>query len=98
MLVEIREVEVHIQPETILTQALQEGDLTVDRVIQECIAEDGLESVLDSVDNNDIMNYITEYDLDIELNAYEQITRALVELNQSQKAQLLWHLLKCEEN
>ena len=98
MLVELKDVEVFIEPNEILTQALEEGDLTVDTVIRECITEGGDEAVLDALDNDDIINYVEKYDLDIKLNVYEQIKRALVELSQKDKAQLLWYLLKCEEN
>ena len=98
MLIEIKEVEAHIQPETILTQALQEGDLTVDRVVQECIAEDGVESVLDVVDNDEILNYVQRYDLDLKINTLEQVFRAIPELTKTDKAKLLWQLLQCKED
>ncbi len=97
MLVELKDVEVFIEPNEILTQALEEGDLAVDRVIQDCLTEEGVESVLDAVDNNDIRDYVEKYDLDIEIDVYDQVARAVKEFTQEQKAQLLWQLLKCEE-
>ncbi len=96
MLVELRDVEVFIEPQDILTQALEEGDLQIDRVVQDCITEEGAESVLDAVDNNDITNYVEKYDLNIEIDEYDQVVRAIKEFSQAQKAQLLWQLLKCE--
>ena len=96
MLIELRDVEVHIEPETVLTKALKEGDLSIDRVIRGCITEDGVESVLDSVDNDDIMRYVKDYDLDIECDNYDLVVRSIKELSQPRKAQLLWQLLKCE--
>lgn len=98
MLVELRDVEVHIEPETVLTQALQDGDISIGTVIYECISEDGVESVLDGIDNDDIRDYVEKYHLDAEIDSYEHIIRAIKELPQSQKAQLLWHLVKLEEN
>jgi len=98
MLVELKEVEVFIEPTEILTQALVDGDITVNTIVKECIIEEDYESVLDAVDNSDIINYVKEYDLDIEINNYDFVLRSIKEFPQSHKAQLLWHLLKCEEN
>ena len=98
MLIEIRDVKAHIQPETILTQALQEGDLSIDAIVRECIAEEDYESVLDAVDNDDILNYVQRYDLDIKINTLEQVFRAIPELTKSDKAKLLWQLLQCKED
>ncbi len=97
MLIELRDVEVHIEPEVVLVQAIEEGDITTDTLIRECISQEGAESVLDAVDNDDIHNYVEKYDLDIEIDVYDQVARAVKEFSQSQKAQLLWQLLKCEE-
>ena len=97
MLVELKDVEVFIEPNDVLTQALEEGDISIDHVIRECITEEGVESVLDAVDNEDIKNYVQRYDLDIEIDGYDQVERAVKEFSQPKKAQLLWQLLKCEE-
>ncbi len=97
MLVELKDVEVFIEPNDILTQALEERDISIDHVIRECISEEGVESVLDAVDNDDIRDYVEKYNLDIEIDVYDKVARALKEFSQPQKAQLLWQLLKCEE-
>ena len=97
MLVELRDVEVFIEPNEILTQALEEGDIQIDRVIQDCMTEEGVEAVLDAVGNDDIRDYVEKYSLDIEVDVYDQVARAVKEFSQPQKAQLLWQLLKCEE-
>jgi len=97
MLVELRDVEVHIEPNNILTQALQEGDININTLIYECMNEEGAESVLDAVDNSDITDYCKKYELGIELDTYNQIITAIKELSESEKALILWHLLKCGE-
>jgi len=97
MLVELRQVEVFVEPNDILTQALEEGDISVDRVIQECITEEGVETILDAVDNDDIREYVEKYELDLEINTYSQVSRAINEFSDIDKANLLWQLLKCKE-
>ena len=98
MLVELRQVEVYIEPNDILTQALEEGDISVDRVIQECITEEGVETILDAVDNDDIREYVEKYGLDLEINTtLDQVTKAVIYFNQTEKAKLLWLLLRCED-
>ena len=97
MLIELKDVEVFIESNEILTQAIEEGDISIDHVIRECISEEGVESVLDAVDNDDIRDYVEKYNLDIEIDVYDKVARALKEFSQPQKAQLLWQLLKCEE-
>ena len=94
MLIELRDVEVHIEPETVLTQALQEGDISLDTIIRECISEDGADAVLDSIDNNDIESYSKRFGLADELPNYDEIVLGLRELDQDDKAKLLWQLLK----
>ena len=97
MLVELRDVEVHIEPELILTQALNDGEITIDTVIRECISEGGDECVLDAIDNDDILKYVKEYDLDIEIDMYDRVLRAIAEFSDTDKARLLWQLLKSKE-
>jgi hypothetical protein len=97
MLVELRDVEVFIEPQDILSKALQEGDLTVDQAIYECVSEEGVERVLDAIDNDDIRGYVERYDLDLELDTFAQVARAVSTFSQEDKAKLLWLLLKCQE-
>lgn len=94
MLIELRDVEVHIELETVLVQALEEGDISVDTIIRECISQDGVEAVLDSIDNDDIINYSQRYALIDELVNLDEIIRSVQALNNDDKAKLLWLLLK----
>ena len=96
MLVELRDVEVHIEPETVLTQAIQEGDISIDTIIRECINEDGVESILDAVNNEDICEYAQKYHIELGINSVLQITMAVHKLSDEDKAKVLWQLLKCE--
>ena len=99
MLIELRDVEVFVEPDDILIKALEEGDISVDRVIRECINEDGAEAVLDAIENYDIKDYAEKHELhpDEEIDQYERILQSLQELSQTDKARLLWQLLKCQE-
>jgi len=96
MLVELRDVEVHIEPEEILTQALQDGDITVGTAIYLCINEEGVESALDAIENEDIKNYCESRNICNNFEDFESIVAAVIKLTQSEKAQLVWMLLKCE--
>ena len=93
MLVELKSVEAHIQPEEILIQALQEGDISMRRVIEICESEEGEESVLDEIDNDRIRDYCKKYDLNIELDSYSQVVSVIEDFTHQEKALLLWHLL-----
>ena len=99
MLIELRDVEVFVEPDDILTKALEDGDLSIDTVIREWITEDGAEAVLDVIDNYDIKDYVEKHELnpDEEIDVYEQVVQSLQELSQTDKAKLLWQLLKCQE-
>ena len=94
MLVELRDVEVHVAPETILVQALEEGDISVDTIIRECISQDGADAVLDAIDNDDITSYSKRCGLTDELPQIDAIVLGVRELDQEDKAKLLWLLLK----
>jgi len=94
MLVELRDVEVHIEPETVFTQAIQEGDITTDTVVRECIDQDGADAVLDAVDNSDIESYCKRYALADVLPKYDEIVLGLRGLANEDKAKILWLLLK----
>lgn len=96
MLVELRDVEVHIEPEIVLNQALQEGDITTDTVTRECISEDGVDAVLDAVDDEDIRNYCERKGIAKLIPNLQQIIDALGYLSQEHKALLLWQLVKRE--
>lgn len=96
MLVELKDVEVHIEPEEILNQALQDGDVTVGTAIYLCTSEKGVERVLDAIDNEDIRSYCDNNNIYNHLEDFESIATAVIKLTQQEKAQLVWMLLKCE--
>lgn len=96
MLIELRDIEVHVEPDEILKKALQEGDLDVRSVIRECIYEESAEAVLDCIEHCDIESYCKRHDIGINLVHFETIASALRDLTNLEKAQLLWLLLKCE--
>jgi len=93
MLIELKSVEAHIQAEEILKEALQEGEISVKRVIEICEDEEGDESVLDEIDNDRIRAYSKSYDLNISLDSYAQVVSVVDDFAHQDKALLLWHLL-----
>lgn len=95
MLIELRDVEVYVEPDEILKKALEEGDLKVDQVVRACIYEESAEAVLDAIDHDDIEHYCKRHDIGTTMN-FETIASAIKDLTQLEKAQLLWLLLKCE--
>jgi len=96
MLVELKDVEIHIEPEEILIQALQDYDLSIDTVVSQCIYEEDVNAVLETIDNADIQNYCENNNISITTNGFESIAKVVKELNQQEKAKLVWMLLKCE--
>ena len=96
MLVQLQEVEGHIEPLEVLQQALQDYDISVSDVINICIDESGVDTVLESIENDSIRNYCYDKDINIELKYYEQISAAVKEFSSTEKAMLLWQLLKEE--
>ena len=56
MLVELKYVEVEIEADEILFQALRDGGLSVDDAVRICEEEAGTQEVLDSIDDEDIKN------------------------------------------
>jgi hypothetical protein len=94
MIVEVKYAEIDIEPETILVQALQEGDISIDAIIRECISEEGADAVLDAIDNDDITSYSKRFGLADELPNLDAMVLGVRELDQEDKAKLLWLLLK----
>jgi len=92
MLIELRDVEVYVEPDDIMTKALEEGDLTIDTLVRECISEEGVDSVLDAVDNSDITDYCERLELTPPVD-FTQISTNIRSLNQDEKAKLIWLLL-----
>jgi hypothetical protein len=97
MLIELKDVEVFIEPEVVLTQALEEGDITTATIVAECISEDGVDSVLKTLDADEIIEYVQKYNLKAYIGGINEIIEAISLLNDTEKAQVLWHLLKCKE-
>lgn len=96
MLIELRDVEVFIEPQEILTKALQEGDIDVSRVVTECIYEESSDAVLDAVENEDIGRYCERNAIAKLIPDLQQIIDALGYLSHEHKALLLWQLVKSE--
>jgi len=96
MLVELKDVEVFIEPKDILSQALSEGDITIQDVISQCIYEESVSEVLDSIDKEEIESYCLSNRISNHLLTLDDIAVALPSLNKTDKAKLLWLILKCE--
>lgn len=87
-------MEAYIQPDEILRQALQEGDISVATVVQECINEEGVDAVLKTLDEDEIIEYVEKYALKAYISGIDDITAAINKLSEDDKAKVLWHLLK----
>ena len=94
MLVELKDVAVHFEPQEILTQAIQDYDLSVTDVVNICIEEESVDTVLEVINNEDIKSYCHDKDINIDLDYFPQICEAIKEFTSAEKAQLLWQLLK----
>ena len=96
MLVELKYVEAHIEPEQILIQAIQEADISVESVVRACIEEEGADAVLEVISADVIKQYCYDKDINIELQYFDQISDAIKEFTTQEKAMLLWQLLREE--
>ena len=96
MLVELKYVEAHIEPEQILIQAIQEADISVESVVRACIEEEGADAVLEVISADVIKQFCYDKDINIELKYFDQISAAVQEFTTTEKAILLWQLLKDE--
>ena len=97
MLVELKDVEVHIEPIEVLQQALQDYDLSITDVISICIEESSEDTVLEVIRADVIKQYCYDKDINIELKYFNQISDAVKEFSSQEKAMLLWQLLQCKE-
>ncbi|WP_294967134.1 hypothetical protein [Sulfurimonas sp.] len=95
MQVELRDIEVHIEPTEILTQAIQDCDISIDDVVNICIDEESSDTVLSAVDNEDIKSYCDKYSIHISLDNFGLIANSIKDFSKDEKAKLLWLLLKC---
>jgi len=92
MLVELRDVEVYVEPDDILSKALSDGDLSISDAISICEEEAGASEVLDSIDDEDIQKYCNDKELEIECD-FEMMAKNLKGLSQEQRASLLWLII-----
>jgi len=92
MLVELKYVEVEIEADEILFQALRDGGLSVDDAVRICEEEAGTQEVLDSIDDEDIKNYCDTKGIEIKYD-FEMIASSLKHLSQEERASLLWFII-----
>ena len=97
MLIELQEVEAHINPADVVQQALEQRDIYADELISICIDHESTDYVLESIDNDKIKQYCYNKDLNLDEMYFEQISEAVKVFTTEEKAKLLWLLLKCEE-
>ncbi|RLE43856.1 hypothetical protein DRJ22_06425 [Candidatus Woesearchaeota archaeon] len=92
MLVELRDVEVYVEPDDILSKALSDGDLSISDAISICEEEAGASEILDSIDDEDIQKYCNDKELELECD-FEMMAKNLKGLSQEERAQLLWFII-----
>ncbi|WP_415251554.1 hypothetical protein [Sulfurimonas sp.] len=68
-----------------LTQALQDYDLSVKDLLNICIDEESVDTVLEAIKNEDIKAYYYSRDINIELKYFEQISEAVKEFTRAEK-------------
>lgn len=95
MLVELNDVEAHIEPTELLQQALQGGYISVSTTIDICIDEGSVNEILSSLDQDDIAEYYEEKRLRTSFNSVDLILEEISYLDDTSKAVLLWRLLEC---
>ena len=94
MLVELKYVEVEIEPEEILSQALRDGDLSVRDILSLCEDEVGMQDILEELapDGSEIQRYCDAKRIELEYN-FEDIARSLKHLRDDERASLLWLII-----
>lgn len=92
MLVELRDVEVYVEPDDILSKALSDGDLSISDAISICEEEAGAREILDSIDDEDIQKYCNDKELELECD-FEMMAKNLKNLSQEERAQILWFII-----
>lgn len=94
MLVELKYVEIEIEPEEVLSQALRGGDLSVRDTLSLCQDEIGMQDILEELepDGDDIQEYCNKKRIELEYD-FEDIVRSLKSLSQEQRASLLWFII-----
>ena len=94
MLVELKYVEVEIEPEEILSQALHDGDISVRDALSLCQDEAGMQDILEELepDGDDIQEYCDKKRIELEYD-FKGIVKSLKSLSQEQRASLLWFII-----
>ena len=92
MLIELRDVEVYVEPDDILSKALCDGDLSIRDAISICEEEAGAQEILENIDDNDIQQYYKDKSIQIEYD-FEMIANSLKYLSQEERASLLWFII-----
>lgn len=94
MLVELKYVEIEIEPEEILSQALRDGDLSVRDTLSLCEDEASMQDILEELepDGDDILRYCDAKNIELTYD-FEAIVKSLKDLTQEQRASLLWFII-----
>lgn len=92
MLIELKYVEVEIEPEEIIFKSLSEGDIPVRDVVYMCLEEAGTEEVLKCIEDSNIQEYCENKGIELECS-FETIVKNLKKLSQEQRASLLWFII-----
>ena len=92
MLVELKYVEVEIEADEILFQALRDGDLSVDDAVRICEEEAGTKEVLDSIADEDIKIYCDTKGIELKVS-FEDMAKNLKSLSQEERSKLLWFII-----
>ena len=92
MLIELRDVEVYVEPDDILSQALSNGNLSISDVINICEEEADAEEILQNIDDEDIQQYCNKYSIKVKCD-FEMMANSLKHLSQEERASLLWFII-----
>ena len=92
MLIELRDVEVYVEPDDILYKALSNAELSVEDVINIIENEADAEEILKNIDDEDIQQYCKDKSIEIEYD-FEMIANSLKHLSQEERAKLLWFII-----
>jgi len=92
MLVELRDVEVYVEPDDILSKALENGDLSIYDAVSICEEEAGAEEILKNIEDEDIQKYCDTKGIELECD-FEMMAKNLKSLSQEERAKLLWFII-----
>ena len=96
MLVTLRDVEVYVEPEEIIFQSLNDGDISVRNVVAMCQEEAGTEEVLKSIEDRDIQVYCDTKGIELKCNL-KMIIKNIRILSKEERASLLWELMGVDD-